>query len=80
MTDKGVKCDFEELVDEEEDTSALRVKLNLDLPSETDEDIVNQWNHKQFIAKVPPKSQKSSVARLKMRHRSVTTTHAATFA
>lgn len=78
MTDKGIKCDFEEL-EEEEDTSALRVKLNLDLPSES-EDIVSQWNHKQFFAKVLPKSHKSSVARLKMRHRSVTTTHAAAIA
>ena len=36
LTDKGIKCDFDEL-EEEEDTSALRVKLNLDLPSESEE-------------------------------------------
>ena len=74
----GVKCDFEEL-EEEEDTSALRVKLNLDLPSES-EDIVSQWNHKKFFAKVLPKSHKSSISRLNKRHRSVTTTHTATIA
>ena len=52
LTDKGIRCDFDEL-DEEEYASALRAKLNLDLPSESDE-MVSQWNHKQFFAKVLP--------------------------
>ena len=79
LTDKGIRCDFDEL-DEEEYASALRAKLNLDLPSESDE-MVSQWNHKQFFAKVLPstmKSRKASAAHLRMRHRSVTTTNAAT--